>query len=153
MARAPVFRIGSTLVVTVLEDLHDRDALTLQTDLLGQLETSGATGVLLDLSVVEIVDSFLGRMLNDIAVGVRLLGAQMVVVGIQPAVAITLVELGLELRGVRTAVSAERGIALLRKLVRAERQAIITGAGGMGTSGQRSGGLSFGSPGGLRADD
>jgi rsbT antagonist protein RsbS len=117
VARAPVLRIGETLVVTVLEDLHDRDALTLQTELLGQLERTGATGVLLDLSVVEIVDSFLGRMLNDIAVGVRLLGAQMVVVGIQPAVAITLVELGLELRGVRTAVNADRGLMLLKRLV------------------------------------
>ncbi len=119
MARAPVLRIGNTLVVTVLEDLHDRDAMSLQTELLGQLERTGATGVLLDLSVIEIVDSFLGRMLNDIAAGVRLLGAQMVVVGIQPAVAITLVELGLELRGVRTAVSADRGLALLRRLVNA----------------------------------
>jgi rsbT antagonist protein RsbS len=123
VARAPVLRIGSTLVVTVLEDLHDRDAIELQTELLGQLERTGATGVLLNLSVVEIVDSFLGRMLNDIAVGVRLLGAQMVVVGIQPAVAITLVELGLELRGVRTAVSPDRGLALLRRLVAAERSA------------------------------
>jgi rsbT antagonist protein RsbS len=124
VARAPVLRIGKTLVVTVLEDLHDRDALTLQIELLGQLERTGATGVLLDLSVVEIVDSFLGRMLNDIAVGVRLLGAQMVVVGIQPAVAITLVELGLELRGVRTAVNADRGLALLKRLVAsAEQQA------------------------------
>ena len=117
MARAPVFRIGSTLVVTVLEDLHDRDALTLQTDLLGQLETSGATGVLLDLSVVEIVDSFLGRMLNDIAVGVRLLGAQMVVVGIQPAVAITLVELGLSLPGIRTALNVDAGLAVMREVL------------------------------------
>jgi rsbT antagonist protein RsbS len=123
-------RIGSTLVVTVLEDLHDRDALTLQIELLGQLERTGATGVLLDLSVVEIVDSFLGRMLNDIAVGVRLLGAQMVVVGIQPAVAITLVELGLELRGVRTAVSADRGLVLLKRLVEAARRA-ATGQDGM----------------------
>jgi rsbT antagonist protein RsbS len=121
VARAPVLRIGNTLVVTVLEDLHDRDALDLQVELLGRLECTGANGVLLDLSVVEIVDSFLGRMLNDIAVGVRLLGAQMVVVGIQPAVAITLVELGLELRGVRTAVSPDRGLLLLRKLVAAER--------------------------------
>jgi rsbT antagonist protein RsbS len=116
VARVPIIRIGDTLVATVLEDLHDRDALTLQTELFGRLEESGSIGVLLDLSVVEIVDSFLGRMLNDIAVGVRLLGAQMVVVGIQPAVAITLVELGLELKGVRTAVSPDRGLALLRRL-------------------------------------
>ena len=129
MARAPVLRIGSTLVVTVLEDLHDRDAIDLQVELLGQLERTGANGVLLDLSVVEIVDSFLGRMLNDIAVGVRLLGAQMVVVGIQPAVAITLVELGLELRGVRTAGSPDRGMALLRRLVAAERSTWSRGDG------------------------
>lgn len=124
-----MIRIGNTLVVTVLEDLHDRDALTLQTELLEQLERTGATGVLLDLTVVEIVDSFLGRMLNDIAVGVRLLGAQMVVSGIQPAVAITLVELGLELRGVRTASNADRGLALLKRLVIAAERDILRGNG------------------------
>lgn len=128
MARVPIVQISGTLVATVLEDLHDRDALTLQTELLGRLERSGSEGVLLDLSVVEIVDSFLGRMLNDIAVGVRLLGAQMVVVGIQPAVAITLVELGLELRGVRTAVSPDRGLALLRRLIASERREGYRGA-------------------------
>lgn len=124
-----MIRIGNTLVVTVLEDLHDRDALTLQTELLEQLERTGATGVLLDLTVVEIVDSFLGRMLNDIAVGVRLLGAQMVVSGIQPAVAITLVELGLELRGVRTASNADRGLALLKRLVASAERDILRGNG------------------------
>jgi rsbT antagonist protein RsbS len=122
VARVPIIQIGQTLVATVLEDLHDRDAQTLEVDLFGRLERRGAQGVLLDLSVVEIVDSFLGRMLNDIAVGVRLLGAQMVVVGIQPAVAITLVELGLELKGVRTAVSPDRGLALLRQLIAVERR-------------------------------
>jgi rsbT antagonist protein RsbS len=122
VARVPIVRIANTLVATVLEDLHDRDALTLETELYGQLEQTGSQGVLLDLSVVEIVDSFLGRMLNDIALGVRLLGAQMVVVGIQPAVAITLVELGLELKGVRTAISADRGLALLRRLIALEKR-------------------------------
>jgi rsbT antagonist protein RsbS len=122
VARVPIVRIADTLVATVLEDLHDRDALTLETELYGQLERTGSQGVLLDLSVVEIVDSFLGRMLNDIALGVRLLGAQMVVVGIQPAVAITLVELGLELKGIRTAVSADRGLALLRSLIAREKR-------------------------------
>jgi rsbT antagonist protein RsbS len=120
VARVPIVRIANTLVATVLEDLHDRDALTLETELFEQLERTGSQGVLLDLSVVEIVDSFLGRMLNDIALGVRLLGAQMVVVGIQPAVAITLVELGLELKGVRTAVSPDRGVVLLRHLIARE---------------------------------
>lgn len=124
MARVPIVRIAGTLVATVLEDLHDRDALTLETELFGQLERTGSEGVLLDLSVVEIVDSFLGRMLNDIAIGVRLLGAQMVVVGIQPAVAITLVELGLELKGVRTAVNPDRGLALLRRLTAREKRGI-----------------------------
>jgi rsbT antagonist protein RsbS len=124
VARVPIVRIAGTLVATVLEDLHDRDALTLESELLGQLERTGSEGVLLDLSVVEIVDSFLGRMLNDIATGVRLLGAQMVVVGIQPAVAITLVELGLELKGVRTAVSADRGQALLKRLIAREKRGI-----------------------------
>jgi rsbT antagonist protein RsbS len=122
VARVPIVRIAGTLIATVLEDLHDRDALTLETELFGQLEQTGSRGVLLDLSVVEIVDSFLGRMLNDIAAGVRLLGAQMVVVGIQPAVAITLVELGLELKGVRTAVSPDRGLDLLRRLIDNEKR-------------------------------
>jgi rsbT antagonist protein RsbS len=122
VARVPIVRMANTLVATVLEDLHDRDALTLETELFGQLERTGSEGVLLDLSVVEIVDSFLGRMLNDIALGVRLLGAQMVVVGIQPAVAITLVELGLELKGVRTAVSADRGLMVLRRLIASEKR-------------------------------
>jgi len=122
VGRVPIVRIAGTLVATVLEDLHDRDALELEAELFTQLERTDSDGVILDLSVVEIVDSFLGRMLNDIASGVRLMGAQMVVVGIQPAVAITLVELGLELKGVRTAVSPDRGRLLLRKLVADEKR-------------------------------
>jgi rsbT antagonist protein RsbS len=120
MARIPIIQVGDTLIATVLEDLHDRDALQLQEDLGGALERSGARGVLLDLSVVELVDSFLGRMLNDIAAGTRLLGAQAVIVGMQPQVAMTLVELGLELKGVRTALTPEKGMALLRRLISSE---------------------------------
>jgi rsbT antagonist protein RsbS len=120
MARVPIIRVGETLIATVLEDLHDRDALQLQEDLGHALERTGARGVLLDLSVVELIDSFLGRLLNDIAAGTRLLGAQTVIVGMQPAVAITLVELGLELSGVHTALNAERGMAVLRRLVAGE---------------------------------
>jgi rsbT antagonist protein RsbS len=120
VARVPILRLGDTLVATVQETLHDRDALVLQEELNGVLERTGARGVLLDVSVVETVDSFLGRLLNDIATGARLLGARTVVVGIQPAVAITLVELGLELTGVRTALDPEKGMALLRRLVAAE---------------------------------
>ncbi len=120
MARVPIVRIADTLVATVFEDLHDRDALALQVELSEALERSGAGGVLLDLSVVETVDSFLGRLLNDVAASTRLLGAQTVIVGIQPAVAITLVELGLELKGVRTALTPDRGMALLRRLIAAD---------------------------------
>ena len=114
MARVPIVRMGDVLVATVLEELRDSDAIELQESLASQLERSAARGVLLDLSVVETVDSFLGRVLSDIGLTARLLGAATVVVGIQPAVAITLVELGLELKDVRTARSAEQGLALLR---------------------------------------
>ena len=119
MARVPIVRVGDTLIATVVEDLQDGDALQLQEDLGRALERTGARGVLLDLSVVDLVDSFLGRLLNDVAAATRLLGAATVVVGIRPAVAITLVELGLELRGVRTALTAARGLALLRRMAAA----------------------------------
>jgi rsbT antagonist protein RsbS len=122
VARVPVVQVDDVLIATVLEDLHDRDALALQAELSERLEHGSARGVLLDFSVVEIVDSFLGRLINDIAATARLLGAQTVVAGMQPAVAITLVELGLELPGVRTALTAERGLAILRRLVRAEQR-------------------------------
>lgn len=120
MARVPVIQVHDTLIATVQEELRDRDALRLQEELIRALERSGARGVLLDLSSVETVDSFLGRLLHDIGAGTRLLGAHTVVVGIQPAVAITLVELGLELNGVATALNAEKGMALLRRLVTRE---------------------------------
>ena len=117
MARVPIVRVGDTLVAAVQEELLDRDALTLQADLGEALERTGARGVLIDVSVVETVDSFLGRLLNEVAVGARLLGAHTVVVGIQPAVAVTLVELGLELKGIRTALDADKGMALLHRLI------------------------------------
>lgn len=117
MARVPIVRLGETLIATVQEELSDRDALTLQEDLSATLERTGAVGILLDLSSVQTVDSFLGRMLNDTAAEMRLLGAATVIVGIQPAVAITLVELGLELNGVRTALDAQKGLRLLRRLM------------------------------------
>jgi rsbT antagonist protein RsbS len=122
VARAPVIRIDQILVATVQEDLFDRDALQLQEDLAAGLETSNAQGVLIDLSSVKTVDSFLGRLLNDVATSARLLGAETVVVGVQPAVAITLVELGLELRGVMTALNADKGLALLRSRINHPRQ-------------------------------
>jgi rsbT antagonist protein RsbS len=115
VARVPILRLGETLIATVQEELFDRDAQTLLAELTGTLERSGATGVLLDLSVVETLDSYLGRLLSEIALSSRLLGAQTVVVGIQPAVAVTLVELGLDLRGVMTALNTEKGLALLKR--------------------------------------
>jgi rsbT antagonist protein RsbS len=113
MARIPIIRLGHTLIATVLEELRDSDAQQLQEDLGALLERTGARGVLLDLSVVETVDSFLGRLFHDVASMARLLGATTIVVGIQPAVAVTLVELGLELKGVHTALTVEQGLAVL----------------------------------------
>lgn len=115
MATVPIIRIGDALIATVQEDLFDRDALRLQEDLGALLERTTARGVLLDLSVVQTVDSFLARVIGNVAAMARLMGAETVVAGIQPAVAITLVELGLELRGVQTALNAEKGMILLRR--------------------------------------
>jgi rsbT antagonist protein RsbS len=120
VAHVPIIRLGDTLIATVQEELGDRDGLALHEELSSAIEHSGTLGVLLDLSAVQTVDSFLGRLLNDIATETRLLGAQTVVVGIQPAVAITLVELGLELKGVRTALNPVKGLRLLRRMVGAD---------------------------------
>jgi rsbT antagonist protein RsbS len=117
VARVPIIHVGDTLIATVLEDLNDRDALALHEELGGRLEQTGVRGVILDLTAVETVDSFLGRLLNDLAVHTRLMGARTVVVGIQPAVAITLVELGLQLTGVHTALNPIKGRTLLRRLL------------------------------------
>lgn len=117
MARIPIVRVGDVLIVTVREELTDQDALALQEDLGDTLTQTESAGVLLDLSAVDTVDSFLGRVLNEIAQGSWLLGARTVVSGIQPAVAITLVELGLQLPGVQTALNADRGLALLHRSV------------------------------------
>lgn len=116
MARIPLVRIRNTLLATFQTDLYDHDALELQSSLNNLLERTECDGVLLDMSVVETVDSFLGRLINDVAQGARLLGAHTVVVGLQPAVAITLVELGLELQGVHTALDVERGLVRLQRL-------------------------------------
>lgn len=121
MPRVPILHIGSLLLATIQEDLHDSDALALQEALTTQLERTAARGVILDFSVVQTVDSFLGRTLNDIVAAIRLLGAETVVVGIQPAVAVTLVELGLELKGVRTALDTARGMRLLETHIRSPR--------------------------------
>lgn len=113
MDRIPILRMGRALLVTIQIDLQDQVALALQDDLSAAIERTGANGVLIDISALEIVDSFVGRMLASISGIAAVLDATVVVVGMQPAVAITLVELGMSLHGVRTALNVERGMALL----------------------------------------
>lgn len=114
MERIPILQMGEFLLVTIQVDMHDRLAITLQDDLTTRITQTQAHGVLIDISALEIVDSFIGRILGNIAKMSRVLDAETVVVGMQPAVAITLVELGLSLTGVRTALNVEKGMALLR---------------------------------------
>ena len=114
MERIPILGMGRFLLVTIQVDMHDRLAMTLQSDLSDRIVQTGARGVLLDISGLDIVDSFMGRMIANIASMSRILDAETVVVGMQPAVAITLVELGLTLPGVQTALNVERGMMLLR---------------------------------------
>lgn len=116
MDRIPILRMGDLLLVSIQVDMQDQTALALQNDLAERIASTGATGVMIDISALEIVDSFVGRMLVTISGIARVLSAATVVVGMQPAVAITLVELGLSLGGVRTALTVERGMALLRSL-------------------------------------
>ncbi len=113
MERIPILKMGSCLLVTIQVDMQDQTALALQDDLASRIEATGANGVLIDISALEIVDSFIGRMLANISGIARVLDAVTVVVGMQPAVAITLVELGLSLEGVRTALNVERGMHML----------------------------------------
>ena len=113
MERIPILRMGRFLLVTIQVDMHDKLAMTLLNDLTEKITETGAKGVLLDISSLDIVDSFMGRMLSNIASMARVLDAHTVVVGMQPAVAITLVELGLSLPGVKTALNVEKGMTLL----------------------------------------
>jgi rsbT antagonist protein RsbS len=114
MDRVPILKIGTTLFVSIQIDLQDESVVRLQEDLAEELAATGARGVIIDITAVEIVDSFIGRMLADIAAMSRVLDAETVVVGMRPAVAITLVELGLELSGVETVLDVDEGFKLLR---------------------------------------
>jgi rsbT antagonist protein RsbS len=114
MERIPILRMGRFLIVTIQVDMHDRLAMTLQEDLTDRIVRDKAHGVLIDISSLDVVDSFIGRMIGNTAAMASVLDAQTVVVGMQPSVAITLVELGLTLSGVRTALNVERGMALLQ---------------------------------------
>ena len=117
MERIPILKMGEFLLVTIQVDMHDRQALTLQDDLTSRIVQARARGVLIDISSLAIVDSFIGRMLANIAAMSRILDAETVVVGMQPAVAITLVELGMSLEGVRTALTVEKAMDMLRAAV------------------------------------
>jgi rsbT antagonist protein RsbS len=119
MEKIPILRMGRFLLVTIQVDMHDRLALQLQDDLTDRIVKDRAHGVLIDISSLEVVDSFIGRMISNIAAMAGVLDARTVVVGMQPAVAITLVELGLSLEGVRTALNVDRGMALLHEEVEA----------------------------------
>ena len=113
MERIPILKMGEVLLVSIQVDMHDQLALQLQDDLTTRITETAAQGVLIDISALEMVDSFIGRMLGNIAAMARVLDAETVVVGMRPAVAITLVELGMSLEGVRTALDVEKGMALL----------------------------------------
>jgi rsbT antagonist protein RsbS len=113
--RIPILKLGDVLLVTIQVDMHDQIATALEEDLTSRIVSNSARGVLIDISALEIVDSFIGRMLDNIAAISRILDADTVVVGMRPAVAITLVELGLSLSGVKTALDVDRGMALIRR--------------------------------------
>lgn len=117
--RIPILKMGSFLLVSIQVDMHDRLALRLQEDLTDMISSTGARGVLIDISALDMVDSFIARILGNIAILSRILDAETVIVGMRPAVAITLVELGISWRGVGTALDVERGMAMLTESLRA----------------------------------
>jgi rsbT antagonist protein RsbS len=123
MEQIPIMKIGDCLLVSIQVDMHDRLAMALQDELTSRVVSARARGVMIDISALEIVDSFIGRMLNNIAAMTRVLDAMTVVVGMRPAVAITLVELGLQLTGVKTALNVDAGLALIRRLIDDEERA------------------------------
>ncbi|MEA5452078.1 STAS domain-containing protein [Leptolyngbya sp. CCNP1308] len=126
MERIPILQMGEFLLVTIQVDMHDRLAMTLQDDLTNRISQTNANGVLIDISALDIVDSFIGRILGNIAKMSQVMDAETVVVGMQPAVAITLVELGLSLTGIRTALNVEKGMALLQATAGKSANAQVT---------------------------
>ena len=120
MDRIPILKLRGLLLVSIQVDMHDRLAMQLQDELTAKISETGARGVLIDISSLDIVDSFIGRMIANIAAMARVLDAETVVVGMQPAVAITLVELGLNLPGVRTALNVDKGMAMLESATHIE---------------------------------
>jgi rsbT antagonist protein RsbS len=125
MERIPILRMGEFLLVTIQVDMHDQLALKLQDDLSNTIQKFTSKGVLIDISTLEMVDSFIGRMVADISGIAKILGAETILVGMQPAVAITLVELGLSLPGVATALNVERGMELMRRRLDADGADVI----------------------------
>jgi len=126
MEHIPILQMGEFLLVTIQVDMHDRLALQLQDDLTNKIQATGARGVLLDISALDMVDSFIGRMIANLSGMSRILDAHTVLVGMQPSVAITLVELGLTLPGVKTALNVERGMAMLRSAMGAAEKADVS---------------------------
>ena len=122
MDRIPILKVGDCLLVTIQVDMHDQLAMSLQEDLTAQIAKHASRGVLIDISSLEIVDSFIGRMLANIAAMSKVLDAQTVLTGMQPAVAITLVELGMSLPGIKTALNVERGMELLKRFIQRDEE-------------------------------
>src|ERR687889_2129627 len=125
MDRIPILRMGNFLLVTIQVDLYDRLAQNLESDLVQMVSKTGARGVLIDISALSIVDSFMGRIIGNIGSVSKIMDAETVVVGMQPAVAITLIELGLELKGVHTALNVEKGMELLKSKIRTYENELI----------------------------
>jgi len=124
----PILKVGDVLIVSIQSDIDDRTVIEMQHRVLEQIERTGARSLLIDISLLEMVDSFTGRMLSDIAAMASIMDAETVVVGIQPAVAITLVELGLELKGVSTALDVDDGLRILKERLREKHRRPVYGA-------------------------
>jgi rsbT antagonist protein RsbS len=126
--KVPILKVGDVLIVSIQSDIDDRTVIEMQQRVLEQIERTGARSLLIDISLLEMVDSFTGRMLSDIAAMASIMDAETVVVGIQPAVAITLVELGLELKGVSTALDVDDGLRILKERMRERQRRHLYGA-------------------------